>query len=138
MNIFDAMFRRRQPEQPDQKKVANDGDVAILDFDRRRSPRLKVMRKSAIMVGQHRVNAMVLDISRHGARIATRTPRSIGEVVGVCLEVKGVVMQLPLKLIWDRYSDGAFEAGGQFVKLTEEETTHLHAFLADVSEGQAW
>jgi hypothetical protein len=138
--MFNSLFRRRRKSmaaaRPLHARLGSGGGV-LEPEDRRRSPRIKVMRKAAVMIAGRRVTAMVLDVSMHGARIATRTPRNIGEVVGICLEAHGQVMQLPMRLIWDRYNNGAFEAGGEFVDLHPAEVVHLRTFLHEVEALEA-
>lgn len=101
--------------------------------DFRRSPRHRVMKKTAILVSQRPMKSVIVDVSREGARIAALFPRHAGEVVGLSIDVDGNVMTLPLRLAWDKRNDSGWEFGGSFVDLTPEETAHLNAFLVDVS-----
>jgi hypothetical protein len=104
--------------------------------DRRRSPRYQVMQPASIFITHRPLTASLVDINRHGARISCRFPQDVGTILGLQVEVDGEARLLPLKLLWERFAEGSYQFGGEFVLLTEEELHHLDRFLEAVAENQ--
>lgn len=101
--------------------------------DRRRHPRYRVMQPTAVYVTDRPMRVTLMDISRSGARVCTRFPREAAGTVGLTLEVDDVQMIVPLRLVWETFSDGLYEYGGEFVNLSAREASHVQAFIAKMA-----
>jgi len=114
MGILHDLFHRREEVKPP---------------ERRQSTRYLVEEPSELYVTDRPLSATLVDVSIHGARIATRFPRDTGEVIGVQIQLDGIPMILPLRLLWRRMVDGSYQFGGLFVDLTAEEQHYLGRYI---------
>jgi len=117
MGILQTILRRKPAPVPQ----------AILE--RRRCPRYDVNVMSTMYWATHPMQVVLMDISRHGAKIGSRFPREDISVFGLQVSVDGHTMKLPLRVVWERFNEGLYEFGGEFVELTEAEQTHVDRFV---------
>jgi len=101
--------------------------------ERRAHERYKTRERVRIYLTSHPLSAVLLDISQGGVRISTKHPREVNSEIFIELEFGDTRAHLPVRILWDRFVDGAFESGGSFVGLNEQERRHLAGFMQSVT-----